>query len=553
MRPLRLVCFAAVVATLGTGGCELVWGLDNPQLYPALIGGGGSGGAGGTGGMTTGSMPVCAPAETKPCNYTGPDGTENVGICKAGTQTCTADGSEFGACVGEVVPGAEDCSATGDENCDGIPCSEAVFVKQFGDSAVQAGYAVAVDPSTGDVVVAGGFQSAMQLGGQLLTSAGAGDIFVAKLSPIGNVLWAKGFGDVKEQRATAVAIGADGAIVVAVANVLGGAVDFGGGSASTPIVIVKLTPNGNHKWTRTCGGSPFGFVSSSPLSVAVDLNDDLLVAGVVSGSLDCGNGALPGMPSAAFVVKLSGDTGVAEWVHIYGGAEERATGVATDSMGNALVVGQFSETINFGDGDLTASGAADAFVAKLSPTGTTVWSKRFGDGGMTLATDVAVDALGGPLVVGTFDTAVTFGNAATKLTSNGGTDLFAAKLNAAGGHAWSIRLGDDADSVGYPVTAFDEGGDFIVAGAFKGVVELGSQDFASNDLDSFVAKLDGATGMFRWGRQVAGVGSTSSGDVAVGKTHHIALTGSFSGALDLGTGELTSVGGGDVFVALLWP
>lgn len=61
---------------------------------------------------------VCTPSSVVPC-YTGPNGTQNVGLCKGGTKTCNAQGTAFGACTGEVVPGTETCATPGDEDCDG--------------------------------------------------------------------------------------------------------------------------------------------------------------------------------------------------------------------------------------------------------------------------------------------------------------------------------------------------------------------------------------------------------------------------------------------------
>ena len=49
--------------------------------------------------------------------YSGPAGTDNIGICHGSTTTCTA--GVWSACLGEVTPAEnEDCNAL-DDNCDG--------------------------------------------------------------------------------------------------------------------------------------------------------------------------------------------------------------------------------------------------------------------------------------------------------------------------------------------------------------------------------------------------------------------------------------------------
>jgi hypothetical protein len=62
---------------------------------------------------------VCAPGSNAPC-YDGPAGTEGVGECRRGTQSCNGDGSGFEACLGSVTPSAETCGDGLDNNCDGI-------------------------------------------------------------------------------------------------------------------------------------------------------------------------------------------------------------------------------------------------------------------------------------------------------------------------------------------------------------------------------------------------------------------------------------------------
>jgi len=68
----------------------------------------------------------CTPGESRSC-FGGPADTRDVGICRAGTQSCTLVGgvAMWGACDGEVGPSAESCTGGRDEDCDGaIDCAD---------------------------------------------------------------------------------------------------------------------------------------------------------------------------------------------------------------------------------------------------------------------------------------------------------------------------------------------------------------------------------------------------------------------------------------------
>jgi hypothetical protein len=61
---------------------------------------------------------ACIPAATSSC-YTGPAGTNGVGLCHGGSWTCQCTDA-WGSCVGQVTPAAEVCDNGIDEDCDGV-------------------------------------------------------------------------------------------------------------------------------------------------------------------------------------------------------------------------------------------------------------------------------------------------------------------------------------------------------------------------------------------------------------------------------------------------
>ena len=80
--------------------------------------------------------------------------------------------------------GAEDCFIVKYSSTGGF-----VWSRRFGSTGGDAIYGMALD-SSDNVVVVGTFNGSVDFGGTLLTSAGSADIFVAKYSTTGGLLWA---------------------------------------------------------------------------------------------------------------------------------------------------------------------------------------------------------------------------------------------------------------------------------------------------------------------------------------------------------------------------
>lgn len=148
---------------------------------------------------------------------------------------------------------------------------------------------VATD-SQNNVIVAGAFWGTGVFGDETLESAGGDDVLVAKLSPGGEYLFARRFGDAGlSQRADGVAVDALDDIIVS--GIADGSIDFGGG-AITPRAeacpdevwckqagfIVKFDASGTHVWSRA------RFPVRSLRGIATDSHGDVGVSGTFPGN-----------------------------------------------------------------------------------------------------------------------------------------------------------------------------------------------------------------------------------------------------------------------------
>lgn len=248
-----------------------------------------------------------------------------------------------------------------------------VFSKRFGDGTFQYGKSVAVN-AAGEIVIAVELQGTANFGGGVLTSAGNGDVAIAKFAADGTHMWSKVFGSATQQDVSNVAFDPNGNIVLTGAT--SGPIDFGCGPASPPntagFYVQKLDPNGACVWTKVYGA--VGNISYAAPRIAADPAGNVLVAGSFVDVLDVGAGPMTAVQNSfdVFVLKLS-PSGAHVWSKQYGDPVvfeyDHCNGVASDPMGNVLLIGNYGETIDFGLGPMSSgdTNTYDVWVAKLSP------------------------------------------------------------------------------------------------------------------------------------------------------------------------------------------
>ncbi len=416
--------------------------------------------------------------------------------------------------------------------------------QRFGGTNFENSFALAVDGS-GNVVITGQFLGTANFGGGNLVSAGNSDIFLAKYDSNGLFDWNQRFGSATGDQGTGVAL--DGSGNVLVTGIFSGTVNFGGANlvsaGASDIFVAKYNSSGVHQWSQRFGSSS----SDRAESIAVDVLGNVIVTGSFSGTVNFGGANLMSAGDPDVFLAKYNSSGVHQWSQRFGGtAGDQASSVTVDVSGNVVMTGDFGGTVNFGGANLVSAGDPDVFLARYNSLGVHQWSQSFGSAGTDRGQAVAVDGSGNVVVTGNFDGNVSFGGAT--LVSAGDSDAFLAKYNSGGVHQWSQNFGSTSGDVGSGI-AVDGSGNVVLTGSFEGTVDFGGGNLVSvGSLEVFVAKYN-ASGAHQWSLRGGGASIDFGYAAAVDGSGNAVVTGEFRATANFGGGNLVSAGVSDIFLA----
>lgn len=440
-----------------------------------------------------------------------------------------------------LIGGASAASAADDP---AIASGKASFSAGFsGSSTIH----VATDLDR-NIVIAGSFEGVLDLGvGARLISQDESDIFVAKLTPAGEILWAASVGGAGTQYGMAVATDLDGNIVVT-------------GSTRAPVIqgfpvppseifAAKLDASGQPIFAMSFGSAHTGI----GLGAAVSEKGEITLVGRMSGIARFDDFAIKSSPDApngdAFVFRLA-PNGRVLWGQALGGLGEQYAGAVAATPGGGVVMsGIFSGTLDIDGKQHTSTGAPSAFVVALDDAGAVRFGRSLGPS-LTDIPRVAADPSGDVVVAGTFRGRIELD--AGTLLSAGEDDVFALKLDAYGDPVFLRGLGD-AGSQQLGGVAVDALGDVALAMSSLGNVDLGAGPLEGHGgYDVALVKLD-AIGSPCSGRTFGDHQDQLASDVLVDAAGNIVLAGQFAGSIDFGGGALRATGGFDAFLTTLEP
>lgn len=411
---------------------------------------------------------------------------------------------------------------------------------------------VVVD-NAGNIYVTGGFTGTIEYGAVTLESTGGYDFFLAKLDPLGNVLWirvAHGSSDVPDE------LSLDGGLALAVdddGNVYAGGSfvkeltfvdDFGdevgflhdgrdelSNEINLELFVVKYDASGNFLWaTGGESGSP-GLVNS--LAVGINSVNDIIiddfgdphVVGSFSGTnLFDETGIVVAGESDFFIASLYDDGEGTYWMHVFGTPDrDYAKAITIDDNGYLNVLGVVGEGRMYLPGGEVYwdndTGNQDTFFMDFDVLdGDWTFAYFMGAGDEIIGSSIATSSDGNIFVAGFFGGEVLFESEVDDdiiITSQGETDGFLAKYDDAGDVLWVQQFGAVGTVAGVNAILLDDNEDIIVLGRYWEYVVFDAESdnpvvlTTDSELNMFLAKYD-KNGNFLWAKNVEGSGAEST-------------------------------------------
>ncbi len=240
--------------------------------------------------------------------------------------------------------------------------------RRFGPVAPRTGsasaYGIAAAPD-GAIALVGFFQGAIDIGADVLVSAGNYDLFVTSLSPVGAPRWSRRVGAASVDWAQAVAVDALGNLYLT--GYYQGVVDFGGGALTAPTgtdgFVASYTAGGGHRWSRRFGGATGVFGTAIGYGVKTDPAGNVVIGGLFGGNVDFGNGLRTSAGLGDMFLASYTTAGTPRWSRRIGGrGDDAVRAIAVDGRAAVYAVGAFDDTVDFGFGAVASVGEGDGFV-----------------------------------------------------------------------------------------------------------------------------------------------------------------------------------------------
>jgi hypothetical protein len=354
-----------------------------------------------------------------------------------------------------------------------------IWVKRGGGANSDLGYALDITDNhvyvTGAFVGNANFNTPSATGSNELVSRGMfefsendQDVFIAKYTLDGDLVWLRRAGGVNYDEAKSIAVYDNN---VYITGHFRNDADFNtptisgtneiSSAGNSDIFVAKFTSDGDFIWAKRAGGT--GSDHGQTIAIA---NGNIYVGGDFAGTANFNtpstigiNELVSGGNSDGFIAKYDVDGNIL-WTRRMGSNEyDEVTSIAVYNN-EVYAVGDFRFTANFntpnatGSNELISAGQHDIFIAKFDNNGNFQWAKRGGGSGYERP-EKAVATANGVYLTGTFIHTINFNTpsatGSNSITSAGNDDMFIAHFDADGNYQWAKRGGANLNDKGYGI------------------------------------------------------------------------------------------------------
>lgn len=317
------------------------------------------------------------------------------------------------------------------------------------------------------------------------------------------------------------------------------------------VFIAKYSHDGTLIWCKAFGGSNEDYAFEFDL----DLSNNIYVTGYFTGTVDfdpsSGNNIINSIGGRnTFVCKFD-QNGNYIWAKSFNNSVNESISITCDANGNSYITGNFIGTVDFDPSNNVSNATAqgiflDSYIVKLDAQGNLVWHKTITGQDDENSYGIDLDVNGNIFVTGIFYGTADFDpgvNTYNLVGNSQNSDFFILKLDQNGNFMWAKSYGDALTDVGFKIST-DLNGNLYCTGWFYGTVNFdpGQSNFSLTAIQSnkngFVLKLDSA-GNFLWANGILGIASVEPFDITIDLNSNVYITGSFTGTADFDASQNT--------------
>jgi len=401
-----------------------------------------------------------------------------------------------------------------------------------------------ITDSQNNIYVSGFFSGTVDFdpsaGVKNLTSVGGDDIYVAKYTPAGALVWAVSMGGDGLDQVNNMTVDKNGNPTIIgqyqSSTLNAGTLSFQNNGAED-IFIIHLDMNGNILWGKSIGAAE----TDRGEEVATDSQGDVIATAIFQSTITVGNSVFTASGQFNGLIVKYDVSGNLIWdMNLGVSGDTEIFGDGVDANGNIIVSGIYSGNVDFdplGVHHIVNSPSNQGFVAKYTPAGKLIWVNTVVGNFVNGQAVVGINSNNDIYITGAFSFGLTFGT--FTLNASGSQDTFFAKYSSNGTFQFAKDLGSSSgSSFPYQVRS-DQANNIYISGYFSGAVDFNPDPNVSNIVsdhgqrDFYVAKYD-VNGNYQWafGGGSPGCDQTLGIELAVDNSNDVVLGGSFCQTVD---------------------